>query len=570
MKKIFSVLTLSLLCMPIFAQRMTDANGNNVYYANVAVIVKECNFSIQDGKMYPVTIDNREALSGALNLYYSSWFSKNGFNVINNDKKVNDVLGSLIKESQMEEYIDGLTITAQNLGAQFLFLVEYTTIMEENQYITTQASFRLINTATNMGFHRYIQSQDVCMTPDDLNRVGEKMVKSMNDEFHKFFREQFLPLFAVSSIKGSKVKLFATRQIPLEDLPVDFYKWYNEDAYLMGSKLSYCTLDYLGASSSIAKAKTDKNDGALVVTAKDKISAKPDELLAVLGPKWFSVGTNLAHLTCTFAEMAFDESTMEGYAKHTVNQAVFNAISKTNQLALIESDLLPEVKAERERQKSESFMNTDNQYKTYLDKFDAIGAKGAMYLFDIDDFKCSAEDYNKVSFIFNVYDVSAGTKAKSFDVSCHLSNINEVMQYNFSKIFVTQISMGETSKKDISFYTPFYINANVGDEYELMCSVEHKNPTNGESVFERQTVAILKYAEWKGQKHVMEVAKVLNKEVFNNIKKLKERDQQQMINFTIAKKIDEPKNVDKDNSAFAKYKKVQKAADFLNKLSGVK
>lgn len=567
MKKIVLMLATLLSCVAVFGQRMTDANGNNVYYANVAVIVKENIFSIQDGEMFPVTVQNREALSGALNLYYSNWFSQNGFNVVNNDKKVNDVLAGLINESHMEEYIDGLSITAQNLGAQFLFLVEYTTIMEENQYVTSQVSFRLINTATNMGFHRYIESQDVCMSPEDMNKVSEKMVKQLNDEFHKFFKEQFLPQFVVSSIQGSKVKLFATRQTALEDCPVDFYKWYYEDAYLMGSKVSYCVLDYLGASSSIAKAKTDKNDGALVVTTKDKLSAKPDEILAVLGAKWFSVGTSLANLTCTFAEMPFNESTMEGYAKHTVNQAVFNAISKTNQLALIESDLLPEIKEERERQKSEAFMNTDNQYKTYLEKFDAIGARGAMYLFDIDDFKCDAKDYNKVSFIFNVYDVAAGTKAKSFEVSCHLSNINDVMIYNFSKIFVTQISVGDLSKKEFSFYTPFYINSQVNDEYELMCSIEHKNPTTGESLYERQAIAVLKYAEWKGQKHVMTISKVLNKEVFNNVQKLKERDQQEMINFTIAKKVEEPKNVDKDNSAFASFKKAQKAADFLNKLS---
>ena len=81
-------------------------------------------------------------------------------------------------------------------------------------------------------------------------------------------------------------------------------------------------------------------------------------------------------------------------------------------------------------------------------------------------------------------------------------------------------------------------------------------------------IAEYKYIEWKGQKHVLELQKVLNKDIFKKVDELKARDKEVRANFSLLKKIDEPQKVDKDNSDFAKSKKIEKVANALSRFAG--
>lgn len=569
MKQLFTCLFLSLtLCLGANAQ-MVDENGEKTYVANVAIVVNETMYNIDGGKMREVDIQGRETLKSALTLWLSQHFAQNGFMIVNNDQSVNAKINAIIEENKLEEYIDGLAVQAKNVGAQFLVLLDYTMYMEDNKNVSTDYSFRFIDVNSNIAAHRYVSHQAVCNDVSQLNNAAATALNKFRTEFNDFFNTQFLGQFVVSEVKGKKTKMFATRPIPLQkDELVHYYKWYYEPSCFQGQDLQFCVLDYLSPSAPLGKAKIDTQTGAVKLNAEEAIKANPQEMLAVVGAKWFSVGTSLLNNFFTFVELPYNEQSPEGYARKSVNQAVYNALTNTpNHNMIIESSLLPELKAERERQKDEAFMYAENNArKKYLEMFQT-GAFGAQYLIDIDNFKVDEEDWKKVSFTLNCHFVDKNAQHKSVDVSCHLSNIKEVMQYHINQYLNTPVSIASYDKKTLSVYSPMYIKANVGDVFELYNHMQITNPMTGEVSYQRTVVAEYEYLEWKGQKHVLELKKVLNKDLFKQMDKLKEGDKEARANFLLFKKMNEPKKVDKDNSVFAKSEKANRVLNALGSVS---
>lgn len=567
MRHLFIGLLSLILCLGAKAQ-MVNENGEKTYMANIAVVVNETMYNIDEGKMVEIDVQGREALKSALTLYLSQHFANNGFMIVNNNAEVNAKINAVIEENKLEEYIDGLAVQAKNVGAQFIALLDYTLYMENNMYVTGDFSFRYIDVNSNIGVHKYVSQQAVCYTPDELNLVAASLTKKFFGEFEDFFNSQYLPQFVVSEVKGKKTKLFATRPISMKgDETVNYYKWYYEPCYFQGQDVQFCTLDFLTTSAPLSKAKQDSQTGALQLKVEESITAKPEELLAVMDVEWFSVGTALTPLYFTFVELAYDENSMEGYARKSVNQAVYNALSNSpNHIMIIESDLLPELKVERERQKDEAFMYAENNTrKEYLDKF-KTGTFGAEYLIDIENFKVDEKNWKKVSFTLNCHFVEKDAQHQSYEVSCHLSNIKEVVQYYINQYLMTPVSIASYDKKTLSIFTPLYVKANVGDIFHLYNYTEIVNPLTGEKTFQRTPVAEYEYLEWKGQKHVLAFKKVLNKDLFKKMDELKERDKESRANFSIFKHIEEPKKTDKDNSVFAKS---EKAAKLMNALGGL-
>lgn len=566
MKQLFTCLFLALtLCLGAKAQ-MVNEKGEKTYVANVAVVVNESMYNVANGKMTEIDVQGRETLKSALTLYLTQHFAQNGFMIVNSDEAINAKINAIIEENKLEEYIDGLAVQAKNIGAQFISLLDYTIYMEENKYCTVDFSFRFIDVNTNLAAHKYVSHQAVCNDVSQLNNAAASTFNKFSEEFNDFFNSQFLPQFVVSEVKGKKTKMFATRPIPLKkDETINFYKWYYEPNCWQGQDLQFCVLDYLTYSAPLGKAKIDTQTGAVQLNADEAIKVNPQEILAIAGADWFSVGTSLMRQFFTFIELPYNENSPEGYARKSVNQAVYNALSNTpNYLMIIESDLLPELKAERERQKDEAFMYAENNTrKEYLEMF-KTGAFGAEYLIDIDNFKVDESNWKKVSFTLNCHFVEKDAQHKSYEISCHLSNIKEVVQYYINQYLMTPVSIAAHDNKTLSVYTPMYLKANIGDVYELYNYVEITNPMTGEVSHQRTVVAEYEYLEWKGQKHVLELKKVLNKDLYKQMDKLKERDKEARANFSLFKKMDEPKKVDKDNSVFAKSEKANRLLDAVN------
>ena len=565
MKQLFMSLLLALTLAFNVKAQMVNEKGEKSYVANVAVVVNESMYNIDGGKMLKVDVRGRETLKSALTLWLSQLFSQNGFLIVNSDESVNAKINAIIEENKLEEYIDGLAVQAKNLGAQFMVLVDYSLYLENNKYASVDFSFRLIDVNTNIAAHRYVSHQAVCNDVLQLSNATATAVSMFRAEFNDFFNGQFLPQFVVSEVKGKKAKMFCTRPIPLKkDLVVNYYKWYYEPYYFQGQNLNFCVLDYLTYSAPLGKAKYDTHTGAVRLKTDTAIKANPQEILAIGGVKWFSVGTELLNNFFTFIELPYNEKSPEGYARKSVNQAIYNAITNTpNYNMIIESSLLPELKAERERQKDEAFMYVENNArKKYLEAFQT-GAFGAQFLIDVDNFKIDKSNWKKVSFTLNLHSVGENAQLKSVDISCHISNLKDIIQYHINQYLNTPVSIAYYDKKSLAVYSPMYLKANVGEVFILQNYMEITNPMTGEISYQRTPVAEYEYLEWKGQKHVFELKKVLNKDLYKQMDKLRERDKEARANFSLFKKMEEPKRVDKDNSAFSKSEKASKVMNAL-------
>lgn len=570
MKKLLICLSLLLFAHSELSAQMVNEKGEKTYMANIAVVVNENIYNIENGKMVKVRIPGRESLASALTLYLTNHFAQNGFLIVNSDAAINQKINAVIEENKLEEYIDGLAVQAKNVGAQFIALLDYTLCMEDNKYITNDFSFRYIDVNSNAAVHKYVSEQATCYTAEDLGAASLQVINTFKAEFNDFFNTQFLPQFVVSEVDGKKTKQFATRQMNiLPDANIDYYKWYYENAYFQGEEMKFCVLDYLTYSTPFGKAKIDAQTGAINLKSDDSISVNPQEILAVSGAKWFSVGTSLIPQLFTFLELPYDENSTEGYARKSVNQAVYHALSTSpNHIMIIESDLLPELKQERERQKAEAFLYAENNTrKTYLEQF-KTGAFGAQYLLDIDDFKVDKDDWKKVSFTLNCHFTDKNAVHKSSQISCHISNLKEVLAYHINQYLMTPISIADIDKKMLYAYTPLYLHAQPEEIFYLYNYVDVVNPVSGEKSYQRIPIAEYKYIEWKGQKHVLELQKVLNKDIFKKVDELKARDKEVRANFSLLKKIEEPQKVDKDNSDFAKSKKIEKVANALSRFAG--
>ena len=570
MKKLLTSLFLLLFASFDLSAQTVNEKGEKTYMANVAVVVNENIYNIENGKMVKVQVPGRETLSSALTLYLTNYFAQNGFLIVNSDASVNAKINAILAENKLEEYIDGLAIQAKNIGAQFIALLDYTLCIEDNKYVSVDFSFRYIDVNTNVAVHKYVSDQAVCNAVDDLNSFTVQHINTFQTEFKNFFNSQFLPQFVVTEIDGKKTKQFATRQMPLypEDV-IDYYKWYYEDAYFQGRELKFCSLDYLASSTPFGKASIDNQTGAINLKSNNSIAVNPQEILAVSGAKWFSVGTNLMKSLFTYLELPYDENSTEGYARKSVNQAIYHALSNSpNHIMIVESDMLPELKQERERQKSEAFLYAENNTrKAYLDKF-KTGAFGAEFLLDIDDFKVDKDDWKKVSFTLNCHFVDKNAVHKSTPISCHISNLKDVLAYHINDYLMTPISIANIDKDQLTAFTPLYLHAQPEEIFHLYNYIDITNPVSGEISYQRVPIAEYKYVEWKGQKHILELQKVLNKDVFKEINKLKAKDKEKRANFSLQKVMEEPKKVDKDNSDFAKSKKVEKVVNVLNRFGG--
>ena len=570
MKRILLASMMTIVaCLGMRAQ-VVDEKGEKVYSANVAIVVKETMYSVDDGKMVEIDVKGREQLSSAYNLWLNQQFAQNGFLIVNNDPTVNEKINAIIEENKLEEYIDGLAVQARNVGAQFIALLDYTTYMEDNKYVTFDYSFRFIDVTTNVAAHKYVTHEAVCNSADELNLVAANLFKKFSAEFKEFFNGQFLPQFVVNKVEGKKTYLYATRQMPLvSDAVVDYYKWSYEKYPFQGTDMEFCGLDYLTSSAPLGKAKIDQQTGAIQINSEKPITVNPQELLGVADTKWFSVGTNILQNFFTFIELPYDETSPEGYARKTLNSAVYNALTNhPNNIMIIESDLLPELKMERERQKQEAFMYAENNIrKAYLEMFQT-GAFGAQFLIDITDFKTDPTDWKKVSFVLNFHYVDKNAQLQSYEITdCHISNLKAIIQYYVNQLLNTPVSIVSHDSKTLTVVSPSWIKADAGDIFELYNYVENVNPVTGETIYQIVTVAEYKYSEWKGQKHVFELHKVLNKDLYNKMDELKKRDKEDRANFTMFKKIEEPTKLDKDNSVFAKNEKKENLLNALGSVS---
>ena len=181
MKKLLICLSLLLFAHSQLSAQMVNEKGEKTYMANIAVVVNENIYNIENGKMVKVIIPGRESLASALTLYLTNHFAQNGFLIVNSDAAINQKINAVIEENKLEEYIDGLAVQAKNVGAQFIALLDYTLCMEDNKYITNDFSFRYIDVNSNAAVHKYVSEQATCYTADDLGAASLQVDSKYDD-----------------------------------------------------------------------------------------------------------------------------------------------------------------------------------------------------------------------------------------------------------------------------------------------------------------------------------------------------------------------------------------------------
>ena len=72
---LMSMMTI-VACLGLYAQ-VVDEKGEKNYTANVAIVVKETMYSVDDGKMVEIDVQGREKLSTAYNLWLNQQFAQN-------------------------------------------------------------------------------------------------------------------------------------------------------------------------------------------------------------------------------------------------------------------------------------------------------------------------------------------------------------------------------------------------------------------------------------------------------------------------------------------------------------
>lgn len=159
MKKVTLFLLCMLLSTALFSQNSVNADGTLKFRGNVAIIVEGRSFTFQDGR-YIQQVDDEvmSALKTTLRTLIMQKFQDVNFAVVNRDNDAFEKVSQLLHENKLEDYLDGISISAKNQGADYLFLVDITNYGENNEAAQFEISTRLINVENNMGYHTFYRS----------------------------------------------------------------------------------------------------------------------------------------------------------------------------------------------------------------------------------------------------------------------------------------------------------------------------------------------------------------------------------------------------------------------------
>jgi len=486
------------------AQTMTDANGDKVYRGNIAVIVQENKYVFDNGSPnHDVKSPTKVNAETATYAWVAQLLQNEKFRIVNRDDKAFKDVQRLLNESKSEDYLDGLSIQAKAQGADWLLLVDMTTLVEDNKYITFNYSYRLISVENNIGDHAQTEYKFMWGGEDNFRQEFANSIHS-NTIFFLNFMHRFFPVqFAIVGLKGNNVKLAAYQPIcltPTVEEKAYIYRYNNEKAFYQGRDEDFNVLNLLAIGRDFSL------DGGYVMVKTDNAVKNMDNTFVSLSDK-NTLALEQRFFT-TVIDLPYNIKTRDGYLKKRINQALYCAIGQLPQLGLIESDLLPKLKEERELQKSEEFMDGHT-----VEQFKAVGAS---YLIRISNFKVDERESNVVSFTLSFLDIASNVVVKTCEIKSHTSNLDKAVKYHLSQIFTFPCAVGRIDNKNAVLYSKVPIRANIGDSFILTFIKTTTSPT-GTPISQRVELATLRYAEYQGMKHLFTIDEIKSKEDMKNI-----------------------------------------------------
>lgn len=529
MKKFLVPLVLILFSLASFAQTTTDANGNKVYNgSSVAIFTRMHCYEIRpDGSFKnTVTDEMAEEIRVGMNVMATTAAQNQGIQVVNRDNSTFKAAQKWIEESKYEDYLDGISARAKKIGATHILIqdISYYTYTTGERYSCFEVVTNAICVQTNV-------ASKVCRRYySGMNGSGispSEMVKQEKESLRSYLMSAFPVFFVLQSSKGKTASLAAASIFGMDDTDeVYFYDWKNIPLMQHGRPTNFSKMKL------IAKGTNPKLVNGLLQVKLDNAVSPSNSLVIKLGDILHSEINTYYHVPMAVADFKIKGNTVDDYCKAEINNAIYNAIYNLDVINLIENNDLEYVKSERELQKTEDFIDG-----SVIEQFKA---SGAMYLLALTEFSQS----NKiVNFKMDLINIENGSVEKSYPVKCHISNVDEVVDYQMSKVFVSPSAIGSVSNKQIVVYPTLPLASKLGESFNILYNKPITNPVNGSVIYNRVEVATGRLTEWNCQEYVITIDNIHDKEDFSTISSNKENGL-----FYLQKNVEEPENPLKDNS----------------------
>ena len=508
------------------AQIATDANGFKVYRGNVEVFSRVFAYQFMHGQF--VKTEGLAPLSQAFYLQAVQLLQQQGFNVVNRDEKAMADIQKTLAENKLEDYLEGFSVQAKSVGADYILLIDLVTMGENNKVATYNTSYRLIGISNNVGYHQTKRYKyELTLDQKQLLETAKDLVTNSKIDLNKFLRKSFPPRLVVTGINGKKVSMASDVPLAINNQDtkssmMNFYSYREETKKLHDLTTKFDVVDPI----TTAEMKSFEVDGETCwLKTEDAIKEDPSKILPWMSNEiWFK---NEQIQTVALFGFPHEEATLDGYFKERINDAIMSSVCNTRGFALIENELLSKIKEERELQKSEDFLDGHVA--------DQIKAIGANYIIHLSSFSKDVENPKIISFVLDVIDVSSNSIMKSVNVKCHISRLDDALNYYMSKLLVNACSI-DSNKKDLVLYTSHVVMGKEDDPYMLALVKKINNPMTNGSQYVRVDLCTLKFKEFHGMKSVYEIDKVLDK---SDMKKLDEYRNQNSL-FYVYQNLEEP------------------------------
>lgn len=538
MKKVLFIILSTYFSIAGLSQTATNADGSLKVRGNVAIVSTYHAFTFKDG-VFEQQINDEIAseVKSAYNAIVMQTFGNSCFGIVNRDNVAFNNVMKQLEEQKLEDYMDGFTVKAKGQGADCLCLIDNTTYTENN-FVQTIVSIRFINIVNNTGYHYTLKSKPINMA--DAAMVQKESAK-MADRTLKFLYQHILDVYpeqyAIVKADGKKLYL-AAYQPNGRILPED--KWYafkfeQEKLKIRNQSIPVTVL------KKEAEAKFDKADGGYCLVKADKALPVTQDIVLFRNQSEPVVPSGSTPIT--FFALSYNPKTHNGFIKNRVNNAVYDAITRHPGMVLIEQEHLPELKKERELQKTEEFIDGH-----VVEQMKAIGAQ---YMIHLDNFVIEG---SKVRFQLNMVSVAENRIVRTVDVTTSVDNIEDEMYKQICERLTYPCNVTEVEKKELTLLSGWSLK--TGDKVVISANKKIVNPITKEVSYSKIPLCGCTVIEYMGNKFKVKVDEIINDEDYRLIEKYSEES-----SLSVMMDGSDIESDDSDMSDLEKEKKKQERAN---------
>ncbi|MCH5308868.1 MAG: hypothetical protein J1E58_03325 [Prevotella sp.] len=498
MKKNLLLIYAMLLCVASFAQTATNADGSLRFRGNVAIFVTHKTYVFEKGSFKRQVDDQLDVaekeLDGAMYALAMQKFGNSGWGVVNRDNELAAKVKSQLEEQKLEDYIEGFAVHAKGEGADCIFICDRTLYQEEN-VVQMFYACRLIDLTTNKGLHFSMKSDPIVAT-DMLGM--QKQIRKMIEDYQTFLYQSILEYdpaqFVIMKSDGKKLYLGSVSSSGrvLESDKFYAFKFSKESLKANERSVDVSVLSKLAESTS----KPVGESGYLVIKTDKTIEASNDVILFKdqSEPTSVSMTNTLAYFPLTYSPDTYD-----GFIKTRVNNAAYDALTKHPGSTIIEQEFLPELKKERELQKTEDFIDGH-----VVEQMKAIGAQ---YILHLDNFSMNGK---QVSFKLNLVSIEQNRIIRSVDVVSSIDNIENEMYKQLCERMIHPCNIKTINKEKISVLSGWALKE--GTKFIISINKQIQNPITGETSYTSVDVCKCSVTQYMGCRFGAKIDKIISPE----------------------------------------------------------